>query len=98
MIIKYQNDNKLAEVDDNRCYRGLSQKDRGWHVYIKVNKTSKFVGSFQDKLLAAIIFDIISIPLRGPDGVTNFNLRLVDFLAILMVGNLLDFNMISNMK
>ena len=88
----------MAEVDDNRCFRGLSRKDRGWHVYIKVNKNCKFVGSFQDKLLAAIIFDITSIQLRGLDAVTNFNYRLVDFLGILTVGNLLDFNMISSMK
>ena len=57
----------------------------------QVGKKQMYISTFDDKIVAALIFDIIAIQQNGPSVSTNFSFTLKDILAIFSMGSMLDY-------
>ena len=54
-------------------YRGVSKNGDNWQVLLMNNKRTYYLGNFQSEKIAARIYDIFSLKLRGNKAITNFS-------------------------
>lgn len=72
-------------------YRGVSKNGLfGWQIMCMVGRKQLFIATVDDKEMAAMIHDIISIQNNGLNVKTNFSYTMLDLIAISMVGSILD--------
>ena len=76
---KYLHYNKTKEIKKNKksyrssIYRGVSKNGNNWQVLLMNNKRTYYLGNFQSEKIAARIYDIFSLKLRGNKAITNFS-------------------------
>ena len=54
-------------------YRGVSKNGVNWQVLLMNNKRAYYFGNFRSEKIAAKIYDIFSLKLRGNKAITNFS-------------------------
>ena len=70
--------NKTNEIKKNKksnrssIYRGVSKNGDNWQVLLMNNKRTYYLGNFQSEKIAARIYDLFSLKLRGYKAITNF--------------------------
>lgn len=53
-------------------YRGVSRNGNNWQVFLMINRSKTYVGTFPSEEIAARVYDIMSIKYRGIKARTNF--------------------------
>ena len=53
-------------------YRGVSKNGSNWQVLIMINNKNYYIGSYPSEEIAARVYDILSIKIRGIRARTNF--------------------------
>ena len=67
--------NKITFICKNKRtskYRGVSKNGNQCQVLMMINKKKAYIGSYESKVLAAIIYDILAFKYRGIKDRTNF--------------------------
>ena len=70
--------NKTNEIKKNKksnrssIYRGVSKNGDNWQVLLMNNRRTYYFGNFQSEKIAARIYDLFSLKLRGYKAITNF--------------------------
>ena len=64
---KIRNLNNFTYIDENRSKNGNQ-----WQVLLMFKKSKSYVGSYNSEEIAAKIYDILAIKLRGVKARTNF--------------------------
>ena len=78
-------------------YRGVARNCKSaWQVLCQLERKQEFIWTFEDKKVAAIIFDMFQIQYKGRKARTNFNYSLKDIFAIMSLGCLMEYRDISN--
>lgn len=73
-------ENQYNQKVYNNCltkYKGVSwhKRDKKWVAGIRVNKVLKHLGYFEDKMIAALIYDLYAVKYFGEFACTNFGPR-----------------------
>ena len=72
-------------------FRGVSKNGLfGWQIMCMVGRRQLFIATVDNKEMAAIIHDIISIQNNGLGVKTNFSYSMLDLIAISMSQSFLD--------
>ena len=58
-----------------------------------VDHKQQFIATVDNKMVGALIHDIVQIQNNGIKMKTNFNYTLLDLLGIVIMGSLLDFRL-----
>ena len=74
-------------VDQKSGYRGVTKNGDKWQVIHAQNCKKIYLGSFSDKMTAAMFSDIWEIQNKGLKAQTNFKFRVNEVLAILSIRN-----------
>ncbi len=53
-------------------YRGVSRNGNNWQVFLMINRSKTYVGTYPSEEMAARVYDIMSIKYRGIKARTNF--------------------------
>ena len=53
-------------------YRGVTKNKKKWQAYIRINNKNTYLGSYKTEIIAAKIYDIMSIKKKGNYAKTNF--------------------------
>jgi len=67
--------NKITFVCKNKRtskYRGVSKNGNQWQVLMMINKSKKYIGSYDSEELAGRIYDILAFKYKGIKARTNF--------------------------
>jgi hypothetical protein len=65
-------------------YRGISKNGRNtWQVLVMVNRHKKYVGAIYDEIMAAKVYDKITIQYQGISAKTNFSYTKSEVIDIL---------------
>lgn len=71
-IKKFNNISFVYRNKTSSDYRGVSKNGNQWQVNIIIKKKNSYIGSFPFEILAARIYDILSLKNRGYNARTNF--------------------------
>ena len=71
-IKKSKNINFVIRNKTSSKYRGVSRNGSNWQVLIMANNKKYYIGSYTSEELAARVYDIHSIKMRGIKAQTNF--------------------------
>ena len=77
-------------------FRGVSLNGKtGWQIMCMVDGRQQFIATVSQKLLAALIHDVVQIQNNGIKVKTNFNYSQLEILGILSIGSVLDFRSVN---
>ena len=64
--------NKVVLYRRRSKYRGVSRNGNNWQVFLMMNRSKTYVGTYPSEEIAARVYDIMSIKYRGLKARTNF--------------------------
>lgn len=69
---KKNSKNSLILNGRSSKYRGVSRNGNNWQVFLMINRSKTYVGTYPSEEIAARVYDIMSIKYRGIKARTNF--------------------------
>lgn len=72
-------------------YRGVSRNGKAWQVLIMLDSQKIYLCNTDDPVLAAQLYDLVVIQMKGLKAKVNFTYTKAQLLAILFQKNIIEF-------